>query len=180
MNVEKWILQVQLKKKEESMPIIWSLVPATESDALLLVDNQNSNFKHVNLSSGTVDVLYRSSDNYSLRNAAFVADAQNRMQTLLLVEMQPNAADKTMTYSLVVAELRNATWTSTQRTRQRAVRSQQRLDCEHLRSAHEQSAMRCVPVGVARCVFSDVSASGAQRGARSTRLHTSLLYVRRV
>ena len=115
MNVERWIPQVQLKKKEESMPIIWSLVTATESDALLFVDKTNSGLKHVNISSGTVDVLYRSSDTYSLRVAAFVADAQNRMQILLLVEMQPNAADKTMTYSLVVAELRNATWTLTQR-----------------------------------------------------------------
>ena len=97
------------------MPIIWSLVPATESDALLFVDVQNSRLKHMNLSSGIVDVLYRSSDTYSLRGAAFVADAQNRMQILLLVEMQPIAADKTMTYSLVVAELRGATWTLTQR-----------------------------------------------------------------
>ena len=115
MNVEKWIPQVQLKKKEESMPIIWELVPATKSDALLFVDINNSGLKHVNLSSGTVDVLYSSSDTYSLRGAAFVADAQNRMQILLLVEMQPNAADKTMTYSMVVAELRGATWTMTQR-----------------------------------------------------------------
>ena len=115
MKVEKWITQNQLKQGEESLPIIWSLMPAAESDALLAVDNKNSSLKHVNLSSGTINVLYRSSDTYSLRGAAFVAEAQNRMCSLLLAEMQSNAANKTMTYSLVVAELRGATWTSTQR-----------------------------------------------------------------
>ena len=96
------------------MPIIWSLMPATESDALLVVDMQNSSLKSVNLSSGTVKVLYRSSDTY-FRGAAFVANAQNRMHSLLLVEMHSDAVAQTKAYSLVVAELRGTTWTSLQR-----------------------------------------------------------------
>ena len=97
------------------MPIIWSMVAAAENDALLVVDKQNSSLKRVNLLNGIVDVLYRSSDSNSLLGAAFVADSQNRMPILLLAEMQSNAAEKTMTYSLAVAEQRGATWTSTQR-----------------------------------------------------------------
>ena len=115
MNLEKWILQTQLKNEGESMPIIWSLISATESDALLVVDKANSSLKCVNLSSGTIEVLYRSSDTYSLRDATFFADAQNKMHTLLLVEMHSDAAAQSMVYSLVVAELSNTMLSATQR-----------------------------------------------------------------
>ena len=97
------------------MPGIWSLVSATEHEALFVVDKENKSLKRVNLSSGAVDVLYRSPGNYSLRGAAFVADAQNRMHSLLLAEMQLKAIDNTMLFSVVVAELRDTAWTPTQR-----------------------------------------------------------------
>ena len=78
MNLHKWIPGSQLKKgEEESTPTyIWSMVPAAERDALLFVDRQNSTLNHLNLLTGSVEVLYRSDDIYSLRGAAFVADAK--------------------------------------------------------------------------------------------------------
>ena len=112
----------QTLKGIDSKPAVRSLASAAESDALLVVDEQqNSSLKHVTLSSAAPDVrvLYRSSAGYSLRGAAFVADAQSggRMQSLLLAEMQSDANSKTMGYSVAVAELRagDDTWTPAQR-----------------------------------------------------------------
>ena len=111
MKKDKLISGIQLKKEEESMTaLIWSIVPAAERDALLVVDIENSCLKRVNLSSLKIDVLYRSSETYSLRGAEFVADSNNRMRSLLLVEMQSTPADLTMTYALVVPELDGSKW----------------------------------------------------------------------
>lgn len=87
--------------------IIFSIVSSNMSDELLIVDN-NSSLKQINLSSGTNESLYRSIGN--ICGAAFVEDGQNRIKTLLFAEMRSNARNKSLAYFLIVAENTRNMW----------------------------------------------------------------------
>ena len=173
MKEETRIPRAQLAKGTESTPVVWSLVSAAESDALLVVDRANSSLKHVRLASGAPDVrvVYRSAAGYSLRGAAFVADAPSggRTQSVLLAaEMQSDARAATMAYSLAVAEPRagDGTWAFAQRfALDSAPTALDDSSFPSLSEVHSSRVLCAVSRSTALDVFAVPSARAARREA---------------